>query len=210
MDKPGNYGKIESLHFHSQIQNKPMISTSKMSLVEGKGILGNPRYYDKTTAAGQKNRRQVSLIEREQVAEHENQIEMKLEAGVVRSNIETSGIDLIDMIDKYLMIGDKAVLYIFMARKPCYKMDDICDGLQNLMKGNRQGVIGEVIISGDIKVGDIIKPVDEKTVNELKNKPVEKPKITPIEKPKVVQVEKPKIEPKVESGKMTWAKKLFG
>jgi MOSC domain-containing protein YiiM len=74
----------------------------------------------------------------------------------VRSNIETSGIDLISLIGREIEIGD-ALLLVYAPRDPCAKMDAICQGLRGLMMNNRQGVLAQVVRSGKIRVGDQIK-----------------------------------------------------
>jgi MOSC domain-containing protein YiiM len=39
-------------------------------------------------------------------------------------------------------------------------MDLIYPGLQKMMKNNKQGIIAEVIVGGEIRVNDIIKKID--------------------------------------------------
>jgi MOSC domain-containing protein YiiM len=75
----------------------------------------------------------------------------------VRSNIETSGIDLISLLGQEVEIGD-AVLFLHTPRDPCAKMDAICKGLRNLMLDRRQGVMAEVRRTGQVRVGDAIRP----------------------------------------------------
>jgi MOSC domain-containing protein YiiM len=74
----------------------------------------------------------------------------------VRSNIETTGIDLVSLIGKEIEIGE-AILSLYAPRDPCAQMDAICQGLRNLMMNNRQGVLAQVIRSGKIHVGDRIR-----------------------------------------------------
>src|SRR5712675_1872217 len=76
--------------------------------------------------------------------------------GAVRSNIETTGVDLVSLIGKEVEIGE-AVLLLYGSRDPCEQMDAICQGLRELMMNNRQGVLAQVIRSGKIQVGDRIK-----------------------------------------------------
>jgi MOSC domain-containing protein YiiM len=144
-----------------------------MTLVAGKGILGNTRYYNTVNKKTKKpNINHVSLIEREQINNHAVAVSIeKIDPGIVRSNIETSGIDLVSLVGKYILIGETAVLYFYKTRIPCWKMDVICDGLQNLMKSKRQGVIAEIIISGNIKIGDTLQiiSIEEVNVRKLSN-----------------------------------------
>src|SRR5206468_4367471 len=105
---------------------------------------------------GQPSKRQVTLIEREQVTEHAAKLGLQtIPPGAVRSNIETSGIDLVALVGREIEIGD-AVLFLYAPRDPCAKMDAVCQGLRELMMNHRQGVMAEVVRSGRIRVGDAI------------------------------------------------------
>jgi MOSC domain-containing protein YiiM len=91
---------------------------------------------------------------REQIGEHAAALGLEtIPPGAVRANIETVGIELMDLLDRDLSIGE-AVLRLYEARTPCHKMDAVCEGLTNLMENNRQGVLAEVVQSGRIRVGD--------------------------------------------------------
>lgn len=135
-----------------------MQSVQQVEVIESKGILGEPRYFGKLSrSTGQPSKRQVTLIEREQIAEHAATLGLKsIPPGAVRSNIETSGIDLVSLIGKEIQIGE-AILLLYAPRDPCEKMDAICQGLRELMMNNRQGVLSQVIRSGKIRVGDSIQ-----------------------------------------------------
>ena len=128
-----------------------------IEVVEAKGILGEPRYFGrKSRDTGQPSRRQVTLMEREQIAEHAATLGLEsIPPGAVRSNIETFGINLISLIGREIEIGE-AVLLLYGPRDPCAKMDAICQGLRELMLDNRQGVLAQVVRSGKISVGDSI------------------------------------------------------
>jgi MOSC domain-containing protein YiiM len=116
-----------------------------IEIVEGKGIAADARYFGRLSReSGQPSRRQVTLIEREQIAEHAAGLGLPAIApGAVRSNIETAGINLI-------------VLRLYAPRDPCAKMDAICQGLRARMMDQRQGVLAEVVRSGKVRVGDRI------------------------------------------------------
>jgi MOSC domain-containing protein YiiM len=128
-----------------------------IEVVEDKGILGEPRYFGRMSRdSGLPSKRQVTLIEREQIAEHAAALGMQsIAPGAVRSNIETEGIDLISLIGQEVKIGG-AVLFLYAPRDPCAKMDAICQGLRESMMNNRQGVLAQVRKSGRIAVGDSI------------------------------------------------------
>jgi len=156
-NSPALHGRVASLHLHPKEPGALLEAVEEIELVEAKGILGEPRYFGRVSRdAGKPSKRQVSLIEREQIAEHAAVLRLQgIPPGTVRSNIETLGINLITLIGREIQIGD-AVLFLYAPRDPCAKMDAICQGLRQLMMNHRQGVMAEVVRSGRIRVGDSI------------------------------------------------------
>jgi len=156
-DQPNGIGRVASLHLHPESPGGPFRTVEAIHVVEAKGIEGNPRYFGRKNREGQPGKRQVTLIEREQIAGHAAALNRDAIApGLVRSNIETTGIDLIALIGKQVEIGE-AILSFYAPRDPCEKMDAVCQGLRERMLGNRQGVLAQVIKSGAIRVGDAIQ-----------------------------------------------------
>lgn len=138
-----------------------MVPVASLDLVEQKGIAGNGRYFDRKGRDGQPTRRQVTLIEREQIAEHTAALGLEtISPGAVRSNIETEGIELVALIGRRVEIGT-AVLELAAPRDPCEKMDAICQGLRDLMAPQKQGVLARVLRSGTVRVGDPIHVVKD-------------------------------------------------
>jgi len=156
---PALPGRVASLHLHPAEPGTPLRLIDAIEVVVGQGIQGDTRYFGRLSRdTGQPSRRQVSLIEREQIAEHAVALGLSsIPAGAVRSNIETTGISLISLLGQEVEIGT-AVLHLYAPRDPCAKMDAICQGLRTLMMDNRQGVLAEVVRSGTIRVGDSIRP----------------------------------------------------
>jgi MOSC domain-containing protein YiiM len=157
LNSPAPLARVASLHLHPAEPHAPLEGVESIEVVESKGILGEPRYFGRRSRdSGKPSRRQVTLIEREQIAEHATALGLKsIPPGAVRSNIETRGINLIALIGQEIQIGD-AVLALYAPRDPCEQMDAICQGLRQLMTENRQGVLAEVVRSGKISVGDSI------------------------------------------------------
>jgi hypothetical protein len=155
---PGLIGRVASLHLHPKEPAAVMQNVTRIEVIESKGILDEPRYYGrKSRQTGEASKRQVTLMEREQIGEHAVALGLEsIPAGAVRSNIETTGIELVSLIGKEIEIGD-AILLLYGARDPCEQMDAICQGLRELMMNNRQGVLAQVIRSGKIQVGDGIR-----------------------------------------------------
>jgi MOSC domain-containing protein YiiM len=125
------------------------------------GIQGNDRYFGRhSRSTGQPSVRQVSLMEREQIEDHARALAVgQIAPGAVRANIETEGIDLVALVGQQVRIGG-ATLLIREPRTPCAKMDALCQGLRARMSGNRQGVLAQVLQSGQVRPGDAICVVE--------------------------------------------------
>lgn len=151
-------GRVASLHLHPSEPGECLKSVQEIQLIEAKGIAGEPRYFGRVSReTSQPSRRQVTLIEREQIAAHAHSLGLCcIPPGAVRSNVETTGLDLVSLIGRQIEIGE-SLLYVHGPREPCAKMDAICQGLRERMKNNRQGVLAEVRRSGWIRVGDEIR-----------------------------------------------------
>jgi MOSC domain-containing protein YiiM len=154
---PTPLGRVASLHLHPSEPGAPLQTVEAFEAIEAKGILDEPRYFGRLSRhTGEPSLRQISLIEREQIAEHATALGLEIiQAGAVRSNIETEGINLIALLGKQVQIGE-AILFFDTPRDPCHKMDAICRGLRELMWNHRQGVMARVVRSGRISVGDSI------------------------------------------------------
>lgn len=154
--------KVAGLFLNPPRPGESMVPVQKMFLEAGKGIVGNTRYYDKTTRKGAKLKRHVSIIAREQIAEHQKKLDMPhdIKPGQVRANIETVGGDLSVFFGKRVRIGGVAIVDCYEYRQPCAKMDKVYPGLWQSMKGNQQGLLAEIIVSGPVE-GDVFTIVSD-------------------------------------------------
>lgn len=150
-------GLVASLHLHPHDADHALSHASSIELVEARGIRGEPRYFGRRNSKGEPSRRQVTVIERERIAEHAIALGIPcFEPGIVRSNIETTGINLVALLGRHVRIGD-AILHFYEPRTPCAKMDALAPGLRALMENGRQGVLAEVVRSGTVRVGDSVE-----------------------------------------------------
>lgn len=147
-----------SLHLHAREPGTPLEPVDAIEVIAAQGIINDQRYFGKLSrTTGAPSRRQVTLIEREQIAEHAVALGLAaIPPGAVRSNIETTGINLIALLGHEVEIGG-AVLFLYAPRDPCAKMNAICQGLRERMLDRRQGVLAEVRKSGTIRVDDMIR-----------------------------------------------------
>jgi MOSC domain-containing protein YiiM len=152
-------GRVASLHVHAIKPGEPLRSVESVYAVAEKGLAEDTRYFDRRNRfSGSPEKRQVALIEREQIAEHAATLGLQtIPPGAVRANIETMGINLHSLMGQEVEVGE-AILLVYKPRDPCGKMDLICAGLRQLMENARQGVLAQVVQSGTIRVGDTIRP----------------------------------------------------
>lgn len=144
-------GRVASIHLHPAKGGEPLTSVDIIHVVAGKGIEEDRRYFNRGS------RRQVTLIECEQIADHAAAFGIvDFAPGEVRSNLETTGIDLIALLGQRVEVGE-AVLDFYAPRTPCHKMDALCPGLRERMEDRRQGVLAQVVRGGAIRVGDAIR-----------------------------------------------------
>jgi MOSC domain-containing protein YiiM len=152
-------GRVASLHLHPIKSGELMQPVQEIEAVEQKGIRGNPRHFGMRRSNGEPSKRQVSLMEREQISEHAATLGLQTIApGDVRSNIETTGINLVALVGKQVQVGE-AILYFYEPRNPCEKMDRLCQGLRALMENDKQGVLAQIVKTGVVKVGDVVRVV---------------------------------------------------
>ncbi len=150
-------GTVASLHLHPENAGEPLRTVAEVCAEAGLGIVGDARVFGRTNRSGEISRRQVSLIAREEIQRHATALGLPgIAPGAVRSNIETTGIDLAAFLGCEMEVGD-AVLLFYQARTPCHKMDRVAAGLQARMSQGRQGVLAQVVRSGKIRVGDKIQ-----------------------------------------------------
>src|SRR5262245_325631 len=102
LPSPALLVRVISLHLHPPEPGTPLESVDAIEVITGKGISGDTRYFERRNhTTGEPSRRHVSLIEREQVAEHAATLSLEMiHPGAVRANIETSGIDLVALVGK--------------------------------------------------------------------------------------------------------------
>lgn len=141
-------------------------------LLEGLGIEGDVHMGEKVKHRSrvakdptQPNLRQAHLIHSELFDElaHKG---FKVKSGDMGENITTQGIDLLSLPkDTVLTIGASAKIKITGLRNPCKQLDAFQPGLMQAVldkdaEGNlirKAGVMGVVLASGEIKVGDQIE-----------------------------------------------------
>jgi MOSC domain-containing protein YiiM len=97
-------------------------------------------------------------------ASKEHLDELGLEPGVIRENVTVAGDDVEQWpVGQQVRVGE-AVFEITMVCDPCYKMDELREGLRKELQGKR-GMLARVVEGGEVAVGDEIVLLERAAVN---------------------------------------------
>jgi MOSC domain-containing protein YiiM len=131
-------GRVTGLFSHPQKSYKKseptseMVAVKSMVLITGRGMEGS-RFLDKSC--------HVTGLETEEIDKYSKLIGQRILPGQCRSNIETSSIPMTQLFVEngnealYVQIGVSVILKVYAQRTPCWKMNRICEGLEDLMWG---------------------------------------------------------------------------
>ncbi len=104
---------------------------------------------------GQKQRRQVTLLSRQQWQETCQQLDVELPWMTRRANILLDNIKFGPQFESARITIGEITIQVHGQLVPCYRMDELFDGLQEaLVPDWRGGVHGEVIHGGQIQIDD--------------------------------------------------------
>jgi MOSC domain-containing protein YiiM len=135
-------GRVETLHINIRTR-QPMRRLEAARAVAGAGLEGC-----RHSKPG--NDRAVLLVEGETLDE------LRLEAGEIKENITTRGIELRSLPPgSRLQIGEEVIVEITGPCAPCRRMDEIRPGLKAELAG-RRGLNSRVLVGGTIKTADAI------------------------------------------------------
>ena len=144
-------GKIEAINI-TNISEERTFYVNQAILKKGKGIV-NDRYYGNC----KERQEQVTLINLEEIDNFNNHIKQNIDAKNFRRNIIVSKINLNELINKKIRINE-VILKIHEICQPCKYLQDKLKipGLVKMLV-NKSGVRAEILSSGILSVGDIIK-----------------------------------------------------
>ncbi len=118
-----------------------LVATAK--LVADLGLEG-----DKHASAASK--RQVLLADKEALDA------LGVLPGTIKENVTVEGVDVMSLpAGTRMRLGRSAVLEITAVCEPCFRMDEIREGLRADLEG-RRGMVSRVVQGGTINVGDPI------------------------------------------------------
>ena len=140
-------GRLEAIWI-KRAHKGPMDAAAEAELVAGRGIRGN---------ADQGRRRQVTVIDQAAFSAALDDAGDTVAPSARRANLMISGIDLASTRGRVLRVGD-CRLEVAGETRPCYRMDEALDGLQDALKKDwRGGVFCVVLDDGVIRVGDAVR-----------------------------------------------------
>ena len=144
-------GKIEAINI-TNISEQNTFYVNQAILEKGKGIV-NDRYFENF----KEKKEQVTLISLEDINNFNDQIKKDIDAKDFRRNIIVSGINLNKLINKKIKVNE-ITLKIHEICQPCKYLQNRLK-IPKLVKMlvNKSGVRAEILSSGSLSVGDIIK-----------------------------------------------------
>ena len=144
-------GKIEAINI-TNISEENTFYVNQAILEKGKGIV-NDRYYENF----KEKKEQVTLINLKDINNFNNKIKKHIDTKDFRRNIIISGINLNKLINKKIKINE-VTLKIHEICQPCKYLQDKLKipGLVKMLV-NKSGVRAEILTSGSLSVGNLIK-----------------------------------------------------
>ena len=125
---------------------------NNIEVIAGKGIKGDRYYHDYNEA-----KKQITLIESENIDYYNKKFSTNFSYLDFRRNLITKNIQLNDLVGKKLSIGQINIEVHDLCR-PCKYLQEIL-GKDNIVKEflRRGGLRCEILVSGNIQVGDEIR-----------------------------------------------------
>ena len=125
---------------------------NEIEVLSQKGILGDRHFREHKNHKGQ-----ITLIEKENIDYYNNKYKTKISYIDFRRNIITEGIELNNLIQKKIKIGDIKILPYELCR-PCSHLEQMVNSKDIIKEFLKKGGLRcEVLVSGKVKIGDEIR-----------------------------------------------------
>jgi MOSC domain-containing protein YiiM len=151
----------------------PMRRVPSARLVAGAGLEGD-RYAlgGGTWAQYPDLEKQLTLIDRDDVAAVARETGSALTAGDTRRNLLTTGIELPALVGGWFAVGD-ALLFGMKRCPPCTHLERLTGVRLVKAMASRSGINAAVVIGAEIGEGDVVRPVsDEEAARRGASRPV--------------------------------------
>ena len=146
-----NMGNVQKIGI-CKVKGDKILEVNKVTAIAGKGLVNDRKYKDNNHKLSQ-----ITLIEIENIIQYNKSIKMHIPHLDFRRNIITEGIKLNDLVNNEFYIGNVKVRSHDLCR-PCKYLQQKLK-LNNFVNefSSKAGIRCEILSSGDIFVGDIIK-----------------------------------------------------
>ena len=140
---------------------EPMRRVTAVEAVAGRGLAGDRYALGGGTWAQYPNlEKQVTLIDRDDVAAVAAETASDLTAGDTRRNLVTTGIDLPDLVGHWFAVGD-ALLFGMKRCPPCTHLERLTGVRLVKAMVHRGGINAAVFTDGTVADGAVVRPVSE-------------------------------------------------
>jgi len=136
-------GTVVAIHVRSG-SREPMQSLQQAVAISNMGLQGDHK-------AKSDSLRQVLVMDKETLDS------LDLVPGIIRENITLQGIPVASLQpEQIIFVGDEVTLEVTGPCEPCYRMDEIREGLRDILQGCR-GTLAVVLNGGTFQTGDNVK-----------------------------------------------------
>jgi MOSC domain-containing protein YiiM len=149
---PSWHGKVVALYIAPQ-SAKPMVAVSEVRAFADRGLEGD-RFFRESWSAAKRPDKAVTLIEEETLQAAATELGTESFGDKTRRNIVTTGVPLIDLVDREFTIGG-IVMRGLRLFEPCGHLEKISKvaGIFRTLE-HRSGLKAAILSDGMIRVGD--------------------------------------------------------
>ncbi len=153
------HGEVVSIHIAPKAED-PMKSVKAARAIPGKGLEGD-RYFKASGTYSDRPgpAREITLIESEAIEAMARDNELAISPGDARRNVVTRGAPLNHLVGREFLVGGVRLRGIRLC-EPCSHLEGLTQ--RGVLAGliHRGGLRAQILIAGEIRVGDAIAPAD--------------------------------------------------
>lgn len=134
-------------------RREPLLSVPEATVETDRHLTGD---HARPKAGG---KRQITLVQHEHLAAVGGYLglDAPVDPGRLRRNLVVSGLNLLALKNRQVLIGDTVVLEITGECHPCSRMEEeLGPGGYNAMRGHG-GITARIVQGGPIRVGDVVR-----------------------------------------------------
>ena len=153
------HGEVVSIHIAPKAED-PMRSIQSVRAIAGRGLAGDRYFRASGTYSDRPGpAREITLIESEAIAAMARDNELAVSPGNARRNVVTLGVPLNHLVGEEFLVGGVRLRGIRLC-EPCSHLEGLTG--PGVLAGliHRGGLRAQILIGGEIRVGDPIVPAD--------------------------------------------------